>query len=107
MAVIYCDGLVVRAGCEDTAVVVDSGGYEFLSVGCVGEIGRAGRIWDVSVVSNGQERIAQTYGPVCCAIAVLKPWVAKCELLRQTRCDAFEGHQTRKVAVVGPAGRSR
>ena len=32
-----------------------------------------------------------TYGPVDCAIVVLKSLSAKCELLRQARCDAFEG----------------
>jgi hypothetical protein len=44
LAVIYCDRLIVRPGCKDAAVIIDSGCDEFLSVRRVRKKGCAGRI---------------------------------------------------------------
>jgi hypothetical protein len=48
LAFIYRDWLIIRPCGKDAAVVVDSGCDEFLSVGCVCEVGCARGIWDFS-----------------------------------------------------------
>jgi hypothetical protein len=45
LTVVHCDGFIVGPGAEYATIVVDSGGYEFLSVRCVGKIGCARSIY--------------------------------------------------------------
>jgi hypothetical protein len=41
LAIVHRDWFIVGSGAKYAAIVVDAGGYEFLSVRCVGKIGCA------------------------------------------------------------------
>jgi hypothetical protein len=73
LTVVHADWLIVRASCEHATVVVDSGRYEFLSIRCIGKVGCAGGIYEVSMILAAERERGYTHGPVDCAIGVLKP----------------------------------